>query len=185
MKRLFTILSMICAVLFVGGCSDREAASPDYELAEGLQLIAKEELYTGMVSKFSDATILILYSDTFPFDVYDGATITISPLSEKRFFFEYRNEEQNRIEAVPTISTNDLIFFPSFLTPDLGLPGCSRDGYMCNLIFLLPTEAGDYDFRLLIDNPSKNMYYKTHDYRLSIRNVDNRNLYSISTYIIN
>lgn len=168
-----------CLILLAGSipaaCSDKADETPEYKTPEGLHITTFPEAYkyqyvfSRNVKCFDH---LLFYSDTFPVETLEGATIAMVPISENQIIgfglYDYGIYPDQDPYTTSTVLTKTC--FISTEKSEEGIPvfpDCGESGTLFNIFFFVPDD-GSYDMYFRIENPEKNLYYQTPAYRYTV-----------------
>lgn len=166
-----------CLILLAGSipaaCSDKEDETPEYKTPEGLHITTFPEAYKYQYV-FSRNVMgldnLLFYSDTFPVETLEGATIAMVPISENQIIGFGLYDEGNVLNPhSPTAVLTKTCFISTEKSEDGTpvFPDCGESGTLFNVYFVVPDD-GSYDMYFRIENPEKNLYYQTPAYRYTV-----------------
>lgn len=166
-----------CLILLAGSipaaCSDKDDKTPEYKTPEGLHVTTFPEAYNYQYEFTRNIfcyDYLVFYSDTFPVESLEGATITMVPISENQIIGFGVYDEGNVLNPhSPTAVLTKTCFISTEKSEDGTpvFPDCGESGTLFNIYFAVPDD-GSYDMYFRIENTEKNLYYQTPAYRYTV-----------------
>lgn len=175
------LLPTIFLLLSAAACRDTDEPTTEYPVLEGLHAITEEQRIGESVPHLTHpVTHLYFYSETLPLFSFLGATATICPLSENYFnTFIYKSEGDQLISKQSSYTLLDS--YTIYRSSTILLPNCNEDDYRIDIRVPVPKDD-NYDFYLKIENPEKNIYFRTPKYRFRVRSEDPTETQNLSMF---
>lgn len=175
------LLPTIFLLLSAAACRDTDEPTTEYPVLEGLHAITEEQRIGESVPHLTHpVTVLYLYQKNLPTISFAGSIITVCSLSKNKFDLLLFSFDNGMIFSEPSTYTK-IESINLYTNKTVPMPGCNDEDYSIGIDLIVP-EDGNYDFYFKIENPEKNIYFRTPKYRFRVRSEDPTETQNLSMF---